>query len=123
MIYFLCDGKACETCSGQSSDCMLTSNINHAVNFKKNELGDYLEIPALLEAEDSFADLVKALNDLTITWIERIPKVCQASKDVNEQRVVKIQKALECAIYAISKKIECEALPTECTQVKIKGVE
>jgi len=31
-IFYLCDRKACERCS---YDCHYTSDINHAVNFKK----------------------------------------------------------------------------------------
>lgn len=49
MIYFLCDRKACKDCDSKWSECMYTSDIKHAVNFKKVG-SDYQEQPALLKA-------------------------------------------------------------------------
>ena len=105
-ILYLCDGRKCADCSREKGFCEYTTDINHAVNFRYDGCGNMVEQPAFIEAKDSLTDLVKALNDLTITWIERLPKVCQDSKDENTQRIVKIQKALEFVILKLCKEIE-----------------
>ena len=40
-VFYLCDRQACENCG--CSDCQLTSNIEHARNFEKDENGNYIE--------------------------------------------------------------------------------
>ena len=106
-ILYLCDEKRCEGCTHKNG-CYHTRDIKHAVNFKDDDCGAFVEQPAILEAKDSLTGLLKALNDLIITWIERLPKVWQDSTDENVQRIVKIQKAIESVILIVSKKIESD---------------
>ena len=117
-ILYLCDGKRCDGCTHKNG-CYHTRDINYAVNFKDDGCGAFVEQPAMLEAKDSLTDLVKALTALTITWIERIPKVCQDSNDENVQRIVKIQKAIENVILTISKKIVYEESPCEVVSLPL----
>ena len=43
-VAYLCDGTACEGCvSGMFRECIRTSDIDHAVNFKKDPGGIYFE--------------------------------------------------------------------------------
>jgi nitrate reductase beta subunit len=39
-VYYLCDRRACERCF---EDCCATTDISHAVNFHRTELGGYCE--------------------------------------------------------------------------------
>lgn len=41
-IYYICDGKACEVCHPE--DCNLTEKIEHAKNFRKGYIDEYVEI-------------------------------------------------------------------------------
>lgn len=45
-ILYVCDRKACTPCVNH--DCMLTSNIEHAVNFELVH-GTYIETPSVVE--------------------------------------------------------------------------
>lgn len=124
MIYYLCDEKACENCSGKAHGCMLTSDISHAVNFKKNEFGDFIEQPALLEAKDSFTDLVKELNILLDNYknIKGLSRQFMFTDFAElKERFEKLEKAIELSIFCISEKIEKEVrgeregLTVKCT--------
>lgn len=39
-VLYECDRRACKTCR---SDCHMTHSIEHAVNFKRNEFGAFVE--------------------------------------------------------------------------------
>lgn len=41
-VAYVCDGKACSYCLGDK--CMHTSKIDHALHFKKQKDGRYVEI-------------------------------------------------------------------------------
>lgn len=103
MIYFLCDKKACADC-GNSPDCMYTTRVEHAVNFKKIDEKDLWEQPAILEEKDSLTDLAKELNVLLDKYIQvrmiKFPYV----DTFNEQRkqVEEVCKNIELAISSLT---------------------
>lgn len=108
MILYLCDGKKCKLCGSGVKNCMHTTDINHAVNFKKDDCGDIVEQPAFLEAKDSFTDLVKELNGLIDKYSQlRVIKFPYLSEVFEEQRkrVDDVCKVLELSIASIAKKI------------------
>jgi hypothetical protein len=39
-VLYECDRRACKTCH---SECHMTHSIEHAVNFKRNEFGSFVE--------------------------------------------------------------------------------
>ena len=108
-ILFLCDGKRCEACD--NPECKHTSDINHAVNFKKNAIGDFEENPAILEAKDSLTDLVKGLNVLLDNYI-KIKGLSRPIMFANlpeiKERFQNLEKAIERSIISISEKIDNE---------------
>lgn len=57
-VYYLCDRKACDLCG---NNCEHTSDIKHAVNFKKNESGDFFE-------KESVLDYIEKEQDFEAMW-------------------------------------------------------
>lgn len=49
-ILYICDKQACENCS--FPECYHTTDINHAYNFVKEELGNYVEKFFVKEEEE-----------------------------------------------------------------------
>ena len=65
MNLYICDRRKCETCHNV---CYLTSDIDHAVMFYKNERGDYIErltIPKAIHKDEQLTELlIKELQEL-----------------------------------------------------------
>ena len=107
MILYLCDGKQCGGCT-HTNDCKHTTNVKHAVNFKDDGYGNMVEQPALLEAKDSFVDLVKAFNGLLDKYVQvraiRLPMV--RTFEEQQTRLDEVCKEIEFAISFITQKIK-----------------
>lgn len=101
MILFLCDKEACENCRSENKECIYTSDIRHAVNFKKVN-GHYTE-----KAKDSFTELVKELNILLDKYFNLRTLRFSPFADFEEpkKQVDEICKGIENAIGTIVKKI------------------
>lgn len=73
-IKFVCDGKKCKVCKSDENGCIYTTHINHAINFKKNDDGSYVEDSLYLEDMNWIVDeckKVKEDNQFIMSQIEK----------------------------------------------------
>jgi hypothetical protein len=57
-IYYICDRRKCDNCH---DECHLTKDINHAVMFRKDIQGNYIERITIPEAVHTEEQLTKLL--------------------------------------------------------------
>lgn len=103
-IFYLCDGKACGE-NHSCGECLHTSDITHALNFKYDGHNGYWEQPTPtinpVELKALIDKLVEVLPDLVNACIEYLPEYIEGNKPVTDPETVtdKCPHETDCTYY------------------------